>query len=433
MPGGARTPRRRADARRQHATSPGSGDGPIRAGVGKADASWHVGASAGQYASTKADVDPNGEIDPSVLQLKNLPSYGLQSRLEARAIVVEGADGDRLAIVKNDLYIPQDLLWRRTAQILAEGDSGITEQTLTIAATHDHSSPYYSSTAAGAWTFQDVFDVRFFEYYAQQMAAAVEEAADAPKPARIGASVGSLDKVHRHSFGPAIADDGTPAGYPDSDADHDLTVVRVDDIADGKPLGMLVNYSLHGEGIDGNDLISADWVAPLQRMVDRETGAMMVFTQNAVGTAEPERSTYHDMHERLEFNHRNYAQLEYAARLMADETKRVLGGGRLAGRAACRSRARCRCARPTAGTRARSRTRSRPSPTAASTSPPCPSRGCPTASACRSATQDPGVSLRRPQGRRHPGARRTSAPPPTARWRRTSASTCRRCASARSC
>ncbi len=300
----------------------GSGDGPIRAGVGKADASWHVGASAGQYASTKADADPNGEIDPSLLQLKNLPSYGLQSRLEARALVVEGSDGVRHAIVKNDLYIPQDLLWRRTAQILAEGDSGITQQTLTVASTHDHSSPYYSSTGAGAWTFQDVFDVRFFEYYAQQMAKAVEAAADSLQPARIGASVGSLDKVHRHSFGPATADDGTPAGYPVADADHDLTVVRVD-TADGKPLGMLVNYSLHGEGNDGNDLISADWVAPLERMVDRETGAMMVFTQNAVGTAEPERSTYHDPSERLEFTHRNYAQLEYASRLIADETKRV--------------------------------------------------------------------------------------------------------------
>ncbi len=164
--------------------------------------------------------------------------------------------------------------------------------------------------------------MRFFEYYAQQMAKAVEDAADHLVPARIGASVGSLDKVHRNSIGPATADDGTPAGYPNSDADHDLTVIRIDH-ADGRPLGMIVNYSLHGEGNDGNDLISADWVGPLQRMVDRETGAMMLFTQSSVGTAEPEHSTYHDPHERLEFNHRNYAQLEFASRLIADETERV--------------------------------------------------------------------------------------------------------------
>ena len=129
--------------------------------------------------------------------------------------------------------------------------------------THDHSSPYYSSTAWGAWAFQDVFDVRFYEYYAERMAHAVEHANANLRPARVGAAVTQFDKTHRHSFGPAIADDGTPAGYPNSDADHDMTVVRFDDISDPshpKPLANLVNYSLHGEMLEGNDLITADWV-----------------------------------------------------------------------------------------------------------------------------------------------------------------------------
>ena len=131
----------------------------------------------------------------------------------------------------------------------------------------------------------------------------------------------TFDKTHRHSYGPAVADDGTPAGYPQDDTDHDLTVVRFDDVTDPanpRPLANLVNFSLHPEFLNGNDLISADFVAPLQRMVDRATGGLTVFTQNAVGTAEPERSSYHSMHERLEFTHREYAQAEYGARLMAD-------------------------------------------------------------------------------------------------------------------
>ena len=57
---------------------------------------------------------------------------------------------------------------------------GITRANLTMAVTHDHSSPYYSSTSWGAWAFQDVYDVRFFDYYAKRMAEAVEQAADAP-------------------------------------------------------------------------------------------------------------------------------------------------------------------------------------------------------------------------------------------------------------
>jgi hypothetical protein len=297
-----------------------SSDGRVRAGVASVDASWHVGASAGQYASDGSFVGVHG-ADPTVHSYRRSASYGIQSRLEARALVVEGPDGSRVALVKNDLYIPQDLLYRRTAQLLEQGDSQITRANLTIAVTHDHSSPYYSSTSWGAWAFQDVYDVRFFDYYAKRMAAAVEQAAADLKPVRIGASVSTFDKTHRHSFGPAIADDGTPAGYPYDDTDHDLTVVRFDDISDPaqpKPLANVVNYSLHPEFLNGNDLISADYVAPLQRMVDRETGALTVYTQNAVGTAEPERSTYHSMHERLEFPHREYAQAEYGARLMAD-------------------------------------------------------------------------------------------------------------------
>src|SRR4051812_3110999 len=300
------------------AATPAAGGG-VRAGVAAVDASWHVGASAGQYATDGTFVGAHG-ADPTTHSYRKNASYGIQSRLSARALVVEGADGRRIALVKNDLYIPQDLLYRRTAQLLEQGDSGITRANLTMAVTHDHSSPYYSSTSWGAWAFQDVYDVRFFDYYAKRMAQAVEQAAADLKPVRIGASVSMFDKTQRHSFGPTTADDGTPAGYPHEDADHDLTVVRFDDVSDSsnpRPLATLVNYSLHPEFLEGNDLISADYVPPLQRMVDRETGGLTIYTQNAVGTAEPERSTYHSMHERLEFSHRNYAQAEYGARLMA--------------------------------------------------------------------------------------------------------------------
>ena len=299
-----------------------AGTGVVRAGVAKVDASWRVGASAGQYASDGTFIGNHG-VDPGRHSTRRAASYGVQSRLQARALVVEGPDGKRVAIVKNDLYIPQDLLFRRTAQILEQrGTSGIGRATLTMAASHNHSSPMYSSSSWGVWAFQDVIDVRFFEYYAQRQAEAVERAAAALVPVRVGASVSRFDKTARHSFGPQVADDGTPAGYPVDDIDDDLTVIRFDDVSDParpKPLANLVNFSLHPEFLNGNDLISGDYIAPLERMVDRGSGgAMTIFTQNAPGTAEPERSAYHPVRERLEFTHREYGQAEYGARLMAD-------------------------------------------------------------------------------------------------------------------
>jgi hypothetical protein len=302
------------------ALAPAASHAAVRAGAAEVDASWHVGASAGQYASDGTFVSDHG-VDPNSHSYRRASSYGRQSELKVRAIVVQGADGRKVAIVKNDLYLPGDLLHRRTAQLLEAGDSGVTRETLTMAVTHNHSSPYYSSPSAGVWTFQDVFDVRFYDYYARKQAEAVEKAAANMVPVRVGASVNQFDKSHRHSFGPATADDGTPAGYPQSDTDHDMVVVRFDDISDPdrpKPLANLVNFPLHPEFLDGNDLITADYLAPLQRMADRQTKALTILTQGSVGTAEPERSTYHSIHERLEFSHKEYAQAEYAARLMAD-------------------------------------------------------------------------------------------------------------------
>jgi len=298
--------------------------GQIKAGAASVDASWHVGASAGQYATTKTD-DPeyNAEFDPSAQTFKNQPSYGIQSALEVRALVVQGADGKTVAMAKTDLYIPQDLLWRRAAQILdARTNHVIGQSNLTMAITHDHSSPYYSSTAAGTFAFQDVFDVRFYNYYAQKIADAVEKAYRAMKPARMGASVTTLDDLQRNVPGSQRANDGTPAGYPSSYGDHKVSVVRFDTLG-GEPIGNLVTYSLHGESLDGNDLISADWVAPFQRMLDRETGGVTVYIQSAVGNSETEENATHDIHQRLWFEHKQYAQTEHSGRLLADAAART--------------------------------------------------------------------------------------------------------------
>jgi len=107
--------------------APAQGSGQVRAGVATVDASWHVGASAGQYASSCVPpsdrctgVDhADGTFDPTGHSTLRLPSYGIQSRLSVRALVIEGPDGSRHAILKNDLYIPQDLVMRRAAQLIA--------------------------------------------------------------------------------------------------------------------------------------------------------------------------------------------------------------------------------------------------------------------------------------------------------------------------
>jgi hypothetical protein len=317
---------------------PASPERTVKAGASVVDATWKVGASAGQYAEGRvidaesfASVDPE---DPHLLSLLRVPSYGIESRLSTRALVVEGVDGTRVALVTNDLYIPQDLLNQRVSTILKEHDlkvaaglaAGpavrITDANMAISVSHSHTSPYYSAAAWGVWTFQDVFDIRYFEYMAQQMAKAVITAARDLRPVRMGATEVPFDYTQRHSFGPAVGDDGTPAGYPQRDNDLSVSVIRFDDISDRahpKPLATYAALGQHPEMLEGNNLISGEYVQAALRMADIATGGITLLAQNNTGTSEPDRNgTAHAPQVRAEFSHREYAQAERAARQVAN-------------------------------------------------------------------------------------------------------------------
>ncbi|PXV66623.1 neutral/alkaline ceramidase-like enzyme [Sinimarinibacterium flocculans] len=271
---------------------PTGGEVKIRVGVGIADMTPDVGYCAGQYCDYATDTLGGliaGDFDPFLTHKLKHASYGVQSRLTARAIVVEGSDGRRIALLKTDNYLAQDMLQRRVAQLLEDGDSGIGHAQILHHVTHNHSSAYSSTLAAGLFLFQDVFDARFFEFQARRMAAAIEQAAANLRPARMAA----MEVPHRVYKGNVVrlatAIDGTPAGYPLEYGDRGLVVIRFDDLSDAaqpRPLAAWVNWGEHPESLDPHDLHSADFLAALERYVDRELGASLVFSQGDVGSAE---------------------------------------------------------------------------------------------------------------------------------------------------
>src|SRR5688572_27418938 len=92
----------------QPASAPAAVPEPgLQAGVAVVDATWHVGASAGQYTAERYGIGEGilegeppdltgpieGDADPHLHATKETPSYGVQSRLTIRAIVVEGSNG----------------------------------------------------------------------------------------------------------------------------------------------------------------------------------------------------------------------------------------------------------------------------------------------------------------------------------------------------
>lgn len=266
-------------------------DGIAKAGVAVVDMTPDVGYCAGQYCDTTNLFDglSGGAIDPFATHTIKHASYGVQSRLTARAIVVEGVNGQRIALVKTDNYLAQDTLIRRVAQILEARGSAISHPDILHHVTHNHSSSYSSTPSWGVAIFQDAFDPRFFENQARQIAAAILAAEANLVPARMGATTvrhriykGNVTRLD-------IARDGTPAGYPLEYGDQGLVVMRFDDISEPQapqPLAVWVNFGEHPESLDGYDLHSADFLAAFERFVDRDLGVPVVFSQGDVGSAE---------------------------------------------------------------------------------------------------------------------------------------------------
>ncbi len=311
----------------------------VRVGYGEADATWHVGSGSGQYT----EKDPNlvhavdgTEVDPFNHSWTQRHSYGVHSRLSIRAIVVEGSNGKRLALVKTDNYLAADALSRRAAQILdAAGTSGIHYPDIMQMASHNHSSPFYFSPSWGVWVFQDLIDLRAFEYEARQMALAIERAAANLRAARMGATVIQHRIYKGNIAGATIGDDGTPAGYPDSHADFGMTVVRFDEVPSGKPIAVLVNHGQHPESNDAYDLITGDYLAPAERMIEHDLGSQLVWSQGDVGSAEG--PYYRGNNDVLKdgviraWAHVGHSQTERGARYLADSIEqayRAIGAGK---------------------------------------------------------------------------------------------------------
>jgi hypothetical protein len=305
-----------------------------KAGIAVKDATWHVGASAGQFTDDTGPMgtDKQGErtFDPHLHTTKKRISDGVALKTSTRALVMQDGQGDKVAIVSTDLYLPQDFLVRRVAGILAQHDltttgpkTGITYENLAVTASHNHMTPYYSTPGWGTAIFQDVFDLRFFEYMAQQMASAVITANKSMVPVRMGGATRTFDAIQSHTYGPQVGDDGTPAGQPRDHTTRQLSVVALEDVTDPRrprPFANWVVFGVHPEySMWGSDLINGDITHAAARMVDRELQTTSLFTQRETGASGPHNGAQvHAPETRRDFHDEGTAQMDRAARLLAD-------------------------------------------------------------------------------------------------------------------
>lgn len=199
------------------------------------------------------------------------PSTHIHDELHARCVVLDNGE-KRLAIVVCDLLGGAKQMFDEAARLVKE-QTGIPRECVLISATHTHSA--VSALSENRYSVDAPLN-EYQTFVAKRIADGVQRAVNNLAPARIGWAVGQepdqvfnrrwfmkegtvppnpfggIDKVKMNP--PRGPDLVKPAGP----TDPEVCVVSLH-TADGKPLAVLANYSLHYVGDVGSAHVSADY------------------------------------------------------------------------------------------------------------------------------------------------------------------------------
>ncbi len=156
--------------------------------------------AAGRFRAgvARVDITPIPGITMAGHSIVGQIARGYWTRLQARAIYLEDAQGSGLALVQCDLWAISAGLSDRVAEILASdpellgrlGGRRLGRERIVLAATHTHHSPGLFSTDlffAGLSGSERGFDPALFEFLARRIAWAIAEAVEGALPAQLHA------------------------------------------------------------------------------------------------------------------------------------------------------------------------------------------------------------------------------------------------------
>src|SRR3954454_9696300 len=238
----------------------------LRAGAADADITAPVGTPMFAYTARSMLANPEhlpeaaqmvADPDTNLYAKSFVPSKGIQTRIKARALVLQ--DGaTKLALAQADLGGLPHALTQSVLQRIAK--TGIDGDHLLLSATHTHSStgPIWPADNTGyAALGGDFFDPRIFELTAQGIADAIIRADSRRVSARLGTATVKVTNASRNREREMFANNADLGAFPES-VNQDMTVVRVDG-KDRKPIGLWSNFAIHGTSFgDGNLNFSGD-------------------------------------------------------------------------------------------------------------------------------------------------------------------------------
>jgi hypothetical protein len=246
-----------------------------------------LGAPTKTFRAGAATVDASPPKLPVIVNggfLEKL-AHEVNDPVQARALVLDDGATRLALVVVDSCMMPRELL--DEAKRLASSRTGIPPQRMLISATHTHSAPS-AMDALGSSP-----DPEYVQFLPGRIAEAIVQAHGQLQPARIGWS--SVDD-HEHTFtrrwiyrpdqmltdpfGARSVRANMHPGYenpnaiaPSGPTDPQLSVLAVQS-ADGKPLALLANYSMHYFGAAP---VSADYYGLFNQEMARIVGGGPAF------------------------------------------------------------------------------------------------------------------------------------------------------------
>ena len=250
--------------------------GKLTAGVAKSDITPPVGTPLAGYGGRMAK-----------------PSTGVHDPTEARALIIDNGT-EKIAFVSVDHLGFDHGMIERIRGIASEGTQIRTDR-IYIMSSHTHSGggSYMEMLPLLANALAGKFDPRTRGFYEQRTAEAIIAANKVLKPARIAIGAGEARGISRfRSNWP-----------PEGPVDPEVGLIRVDSVATGKPMAVLMNFAAHPTILGADNMtFSADFVGYARNALERMLGGdtMAIFANGAQGTIAPRAFQGDDAWERAE-------------------------------------------------------------------------------------------------------------------------------------
>lgn len=233
------------------------------------------------------------ENDITPLLYANMPGYfnerpgmDIKDKIYAKAVVFEGANGVKTAMVAVDANFITEAFCRTAVERIA-AHTDIPAENVTISATHIHTGGPMVD-----WGKLVKRDDAYVDFSAKKAADAVIVANLHLRPVRAGYANGQVNDISFHRI--YVMKDGTfqtnPGKHnpdivrPYGGIDPDVTVLRVDDAGSGEPMGAIVNFACHEDCV-GQLAFSGDFASQLSDRLKEAYGIhfVSVFFPGACG------------------------------------------------------------------------------------------------------------------------------------------------------